>query len=626
MMRLCLLLLSACQDYRLGIDDGSKPGFDSGGDSTPTVDTGDSDSSVDDTGTIPAECTDRSFAGAAVPTVDCAPGATTPSWELVEKWSSAAPSGDYLSAPSIAQLTDDNGNGRIDDGDTPDVVVASFQLALRAYSGADGTELWSLATPSAEQTTPAIADLDGDGFPEVVVGGLSATIALHGEDGSSFWTGPGRPGDLKPYCGGIGIADLEADGEPEVYFGATILDGLSGVTKAAGSEGSGTGVRGESPMSIAADMDRDGFQEVIVGNAAYDYEGNTLWSNGGDDGYPAVGNFDSDTQGELVIANTVAVRLLDDDGSEIWSFTPDDVRFNGPPILADVDGDGATEIVIPANSGIYVLEADGALKWQHEGSATDFYNGASAYDLDGNGAWEILYHGPHEFFIFDGETGAVVASYLTENAYSCLPPVVADVDRDGHVDIAMNTVGEVLKAFTGILVLDDGANEFVPGRPIWNQHDFALTNVNDDGTVPPVPDTNWLEYNSFRAGPPVDAVGPPTNLLPVINDVCSDTCDQGRVTVWYSVVNDGVESLTQDLALDLYGTSDSGEVLLWTGTWTADVPSGWHSDAESIELTGVPVPLYDLRLVLDHGDPKTDDFAECDETDNTSRWGRVVCN
>ena len=46
-------------------------------------------------------------------------------------------------------------------------------------------------------------------------------------------------------------------------------------------------------------------------------------------------------------------------------------------------------------------------------------------------------------------------------------------------------------------------DRWVRTRPIWNQHTYHITNINDDGTIPAVEDDNWLSpagdpFNNYR--------------------------------------------------------------------------------------------------------------------------------
>jgi hypothetical protein len=317
---------------------------------------------------------------------DCEePPPTTPDWTLDYKWKDSSV-GTMLSTVSIANLNDDNGDGIIDENDTPDVVAAPYSGSIIAFDGATGAQLWKVSSSNIEQSTPAIGDLDGDGWPDVVVAGLYGSMAVHGEDGSTLWTGPGANG-IKEYCGSAGIADLDGDGDPEVFTGREIINGQTGAVLGSGSLGNGTSISGEAPNSIAADIDLDGEQEVIVGNAAYDKYGSVKYSSGGSDGFPAVGNFDSDDEGEIVVASQGKVTLYDTDFSTIWSTTISSGGYFGPPAIADFDGDGEPEIAVPVSPGVVMIDTDGTQVWKYAGTSSTFFDGVSAYDLDGDGAW-----------------------------------------------------------------------------------------------------------------------------------------------------------------------------------------------------------------------------------------------
>ncbi len=79
------------------------------------------------------------------------------------------------------------------------------------------------------------------------------------------------------------------------------------------------------------------------------------------------------------------------------------------------------------------------------------------------------------------------------------------MDGDGQAEIVVTAErAKVDPAGTtfppGIRVFGSPADNWVRAREIWNQHQYDVTNVNSDGTVPAVPSVNWFDgaLNNFR--------------------------------------------------------------------------------------------------------------------------------
>jgi len=77
-------------------------------------------------------------------------------------------------SPSIADV---NGDG------TPDVLVAGLSQTLYALSGTDGSEIWTVATDDPSAGVPAVGDLNGDGVMEILVASGSHVQAFGSPDG-----------------------------------------------------------------------------------------------------------------------------------------------------------------------------------------------------------------------------------------------------------------------------------------------------------------------------------------------------------------------------------------------------------------------------------------------------------
>lgn len=585
--------------------------FDSGDPWTTGTDTTDTTTTGTTTEPEPLYCNDRHFPGEPIETVDSCPGGpATPDWELETLWEIRNGLG-FNSNAVVGQLDDDDGDGDADADDVPDIVIMDGGTMLHSYRADTGSETWSLYMGSSMGAMPAIADMDGDGFPEVVMDVNYAVTALDGRDGSIVWVGPSSYYKDKGSCGAFGVADLEGDGDPEVYLGGMIVDS-GGSRRGSGTEGDGTGVGNTLGMSVAADLDEDGIQEVIVGNAAYDPDGGTVWANGEDDGTVAVADLDLDGTPEIISTNQYGVTVMDAGGSVLWTDDVDD-KLPSAPAVADLDGDGAPEVIIATASGLFTFRGDGSRYWDRasSGSASN-RGGASAYDLNGDGKWEVVWSGPNYLEILDGETGDPLVEESAQ-APTCAGPVpVVDVDGDFAAEIVVTDGAGSLK------VMRDTAG-FTTARTVWHQSDYSFTNVEDDGTLPAEPTPTWDMYNNFRAGPEIRAK---QNLFPVIRDVCIDECDRGTVWVWYALGNNGNLDVTGTVNVEIYGRTDAGTVLLGTDAWNTTIEAGWISESAYIELTDVPAPLHDISVWVVGS---TSEAEECDTTDDLTNWGSEVC-
>jgi hypothetical protein len=169
--------------------------------------------------------------------------------------------------------------------------------------------------------SPALADLDGDGVPEVIWGAYDVT-ALRASDGALLWRAPDGGRVWAP----IAVADLDGDGAPEVVVGRDgdllTVYGPDGRVRWSRHPFGG----GEVRSVAVADLDGDGRLEIVVGRGSGgDYEQVAAYSAGGDllPGFPA--------------------RHAGEPGDG-WGM------YNQNLAIADLDGDGKKEIVAPTDS------------------------------------------------------------------------------------------------------------------------------------------------------------------------------------------------------------------------------------------------------------------------------------
>src|SRR5262249_59558932 len=96
---------------------------------------------------------------------------------------------------------------------------------LRAVSGDNGRVLWSASDPADRLwygSAVAVADIDGDGKPEIIATDYSHHLIAFEHDGQVKWISqvPLNTSMEAP----VAIADLDHDGSPEIVIGATVLN------------------------------------------------------------------------------------------------------------------------------------------------------------------------------------------------------------------------------------------------------------------------------------------------------------------------------------------------------------------------------------------------------------------
>mgnify|MGYP003336424592 FL=1 len=519
-------------------------------------------------------------------------------------------------SPAVANLTDDNGDGVIDDADVPDVVFTSFSGGayssagtLTAISG-DGTGAWwSVYDPGGYHVyssgSPGIADIDGDGLPEVCTPGVETSIVCVNADGTLKWAAGTEP---YPY-GGPAFGDLDGDGLAEVVHGREVINS-DGTVRWLGTGGAGWW------LSFPVDLDGDARMEIVAGNTVYRGNGTVWWSDGTCDGAGAVGDFDWDGTPEIVHINCGYVTVTNADGTVRWSTSVPGGGTGGPPTVADFDNDGYPEVGVAGASYYSVIDTDGAVIWSEPVSDySSNVTGSSVFDFEGDGAADVVYADELTLWVYDGATGAVK---LQDDGHSSGTlyeyPLVVDVDNDGSSEIVLPSNDYAYDGYNGITVIGDLSGSWRPSRPVWNEFAYHITNVEDDGGVPAAEEPNWDYWNNFRTGG--TTYGLSTELADLVVDepqLCRSRCEEGVVEVVVNVTNTGLAA-TPDFGVGVY----SGSTFL-TGE-TLSLGPGEAVQAGPFEISEAD---WGAHLTVRADDAEV--VEECDEDDNELAVGRWPC-
>lgn len=566
-------------------------------------------------------CEERFFDGFDAPVnEDCynepAIGTFNPVVEWRKRsWSTFPGANWVMSSPIVVQLTDDNGDGVIDNDDVPDIVAMTFsgQSVLRAVSGDDGRELWSLATNMQITQSPAAADLDGDGVVEIV-GATSSGIEIVSHNGTPIVSRPSvLSGAISGTSDTVSITDMDGDGMPEIIVGRAILDrdgnligrgahGMAGV-QAYGNVGT---------TAFAVDIDGDGQQEVVVGDALYRRDGSTIWHNGAGDGYPAVADFTGDGIAEIVVSGNGRLRMQDANGTVLWSHAipgAGSAYYGGPPTIADFTGDGQPEIGVASGSRYSVFRADGTIVWQAITNDSSSGNtGSTVFDFEGDGIAEVVYADQTSLWVFNGVDGSVKLNWTEHSNGTWLEyPVVADVDADGVAEIVVAHTPQN-GSTTGLTVIGDADASWRRGFPIWNQHAFHITNIERDGSVPAVAEQNWLTYNNFRSSDITGNTGlAAPDLRLAFADMCELDCTEDRLQMWIHVGNEGsapVAELTVSAVAIV-----AGEAVPLGERSYGELVEGSYTQADFWQFEGLSWPdvteiLFEVRSEAQDCDPE----------------------
>ncbi len=519
---------------------------------------------------------------------------------------------------------------------------------------------------------PSVHDLDDDGFPEVIseaevydgrTGARrnpgqalltmgTSVIAVVGDvdadgnvelvqDSVYRWNRTTNMWDVAYPGAGSGFAFAYADfgtpGATPADFDATQLDGIAEVVASGDNAVVLATLQGQilinAPLAgelggppTIGDFDNDGFPEIAsAGGTAFrvfDLDcANAAtpgcaaqyirWSQPSQDSSSSrtgssIFDFEGDGKAEAVYADECFVRIYDGSTGEVlYSAFRTSCTWYENPVVADPDKDSNTEIVVNSNQNCSVACPAG-------GSAgTPFPDPIH----------------PGERCIDDsdcpartpGSCNAGFCRCATDaecaNGQSCVTPLAA-TPGTGNVCRATHPNSARL---SGIRVLRERLDRWTSSRPMWNQHAYSVSNINDDGSIPQT--SSWTQnflrtdLNNYRqnvqGGPSSDDFPDITGKLDQDN-VCATVGSSVQLTA--TVCNRGLKAVGADMPATFYRGDPMDNDILCVSFTNGPVPIGGCLEV-SCELTGMVSGVVSMVVNDDGMGGQT--TVECIDLNNT---------
>ncbi|MBU1753389.1 VCBS repeat-containing protein [bacterium] len=309
-------------------------------------------------------------------------------------------------------------------------------------------------------TTPVVGDLDGDGLPEIVYGGIPTQGSFSSSHIYVFRKHADNSVEVvwckqtSGACLGVALGDLNNDGLPEI---------AAYTYNQAQNRGTLLAINPDSTIRWATPISNKGFPHPDV---VYQRD-------------PSLGDVNGDGCSDVVInACDGSLHVISGkDGKEIWykEFSGNYTGYCGKTAVVDLDHDGKPEVIVAATSHFSVYRYDGSLWWDKQGC--DF----AIADLDGDKKPEIVvigYTGVVQAYRYNGREFWSCKYKLADSA----GPAIADIDGDKKPEVVLPVENNYICAING----EDGSllwkteNLFM-GK--WEIGDLIITDLNDDGLL-----------------------------------------------------------------------------------------------------------------------------------------------
>ncbi|HRI70652.1 MAG TPA: VCBS repeat-containing protein [Polyangium sp.] len=398
--------------------------------------------------------------------------------------------------------------------------------------------------PGASVSAPghvAIANFGayGNGLPEsnpeiaVVQNSLVTVYAIDGSIAQPAVAVPGAGGGGPPT-----ISDFDGDGLPEVAVAGQAFYTIYDIDCGASPRPGGKCNPGQCDFTGTTCAPGS---YILWSKSTQDLSSNVTGSS--------VFDFEADGSSEVVYGDECFVRVYDGDtGDVLFSQYRSSCTWYENPLIADTDGNFRADLVTPSNKA---CSPDGT--------------GIVCKTLDANGV-DPQFPGVRCTTNNECLSGVCDSGLCrcTETKQCCAANDDAACIEEGYLcapaPAGTAGAGNTCRAghphgVSGIRVYSDTNDKWVRSRTIWNQHPYAVTHVNEDGTIPKTSawKNNWDEptLNNFRQNVPGNANGAATGD-PTAGASSFFACSGMGVEMTLPICNRGTDPIGTGLSVGFY--------------------------------------------------------------------------